>query len=126
MCLMTGFGGGVGQFGDTCGALAGAVAVLGAVYGRREVPTDPKAARAELNGNPGLYHLFKRLPATFQERFGNTQCRVLTGPWRQSWRCQEHILFCRNLVVEMAGLAAAMAVPRDLARWGTVLEVENP
>jgi len=124
---MTGFGGGMGLFGDTCGALVGAVAALGAVYGRREVPSDPKAAREELDGNPGLYHLFKRLPATFQERFGSTQCRQLTAPWCQSWHCKEHILFCRNLVVEMAGLAAEMALPPDLARWGAApAEVKNP
>jgi ADP-ribosylglycohydrolase len=42
MCVMTGFGGGGGYFGDTCGALVGAMAALGAVYGRREVPTDAK------------------------------------------------------------------------------------
>jgi ADP-ribosylglycohydrolase len=42
MCVMTGFGGGGGHFGDTCGALVGAMAALGAVYGRREVPTDAK------------------------------------------------------------------------------------
>jgi C_GCAxxG_C_C family probable redox protein len=126
LCIMTGFGGGMGLFGDTCGALVGAVAALGAVYGRREVPTDPKAARAELDGNPGLYHLFNRLPTTFQERFGSTQCRVLTGPWRQSWHCQEHILFCRHLVVEMAGLAAEMAVPKDSGLWGAALEVKSP
>ena len=35
MCVMTGFGGGGGLFGDTCGALVGAMAALGAVYGRR-------------------------------------------------------------------------------------------
>ena len=35
LCLMTGFGGGGGLFGDTCGALVGAMAALGAVYGRR-------------------------------------------------------------------------------------------
>ena len=35
LCLMTGFGGGGGHFGDTCGALVGAMAALGAVYGRR-------------------------------------------------------------------------------------------
>ena len=66
MCIMTGFGGGGGLFGDTCGALVGAMAALGAVYGRREVPTNAKAAREELYGDPGLYRLFNRLPNEFK------------------------------------------------------------
>jgi C_GCAxxG_C_C family probable redox protein len=120
MCVMTGFGAGGGHFGDTCGALVGAMAALGAVYGRREVPTDHRAAREELDGNPGLYRLFNRLPNEFKQRFGSTQCRLLTSQWRKTWHCRDHILFCRQLVVEMAGLAAEMACPKDLARWGSL------
>jgi C_GCAxxG_C_C family probable redox protein len=119
MCLMTGFGGGVGRFGDTCGALVGAMAALGAVYGRRQVPTNFKAAAAELYGHPGLYRLFNRLPNEFKRRFGSTQCRLLTSQWRKNWLCRDHALFCRNLTIESAGLAAEMAFPKDLARWGS-------
>ncbi len=93
MCVMTGFGGGGGLFGDTCGALVGAMAALGAVYGRRAVPTDAKAATEELYGNPGLYRLFNRLPNEFKERFGATQCRLLTSQWRKTWLGKEHLCF---------------------------------
>jgi C_GCAxxG_C_C family probable redox protein len=120
MCLMTGFGGGGGLFGDTCGALVGAMAALGAVYGRREVPTQAKAASEEIYGNPGLYRLFNRLPNEFKQRFGSTQCRVLTSQWRKTWLCRDHLRFCRNLVIDAAGLAAEMAFPKDLARWGSL------
>ncbi len=120
ICVMTGFGGGGGLFGDTCGALVGAMAALGAVYGRREVPTDAKAANDELYGEPGLYRLFNRLPNEFKQRYGSTQCRLLTSQWRKTWLCKDHILFCRNLTVEAAGLAAEMACPQDLARWGSL------
>src|SRR4030042_5150829 len=119
LCVMTGFGGGGGHVRDTCGALVGAMAALGAVYGRREVPTNPKAAREELHGVPGLYRLFNRLPNEFKKRHGSTQCRLLTAQWRQTWLCRDHIRFCRNLVIEAAALAAEMAVPKDLARWGS-------
>ena len=119
MCLMTGFGGGMGHFGDTCGALVGAIAALGAVYGRRQIPPSPKVSREQMHGTPGLYQLFNRLPNEFQKRFGSTQCRVLTGPWQANWLCRDHLKFCRNLVVNLAGLAAEMAVPKDLARWGS-------
>jgi hypothetical protein len=120
MCVMTGFGGGGGLFGDTCGALVGAMASLGAVYGRRAVPADRQAAREQLYGQPGLYRLFNRVPNEFQRCFGSTQCRLLTAPWSQTWLCREHLSFCRNLIIEAAGLAAAMAVPKDLARWGSL------
>ncbi len=118
MCTMTGFGGGGGLFGDSCGALVGAMAALGAVYGRRDVPPDFKAATAELYGKPGLYRLFNRLPNEFKQRYGSSQCRILTSQWRKTWLCRDHALFCRNLVIEAAGLAAEMAVPKDLDRWG--------
>ncbi len=119
MCVMTGFGAGGGLFGDACGSLVGAMAALGAVYGRQQVPVDHKQGKEELYGNPGLYRLFNRLPNEFQQRFGSTQCRDLCQPWRQNWHCREKALFCRELVVEMAALAARMAVPKNLAYWGS-------
>ena len=116
---MTGFGAGVGHFGDTCGALVGGIAALGAVYGRREIPPSPQASKEQMLGSPGLYRVFNRLPNEFKQRFGSTQCRILTGPWQNDWLCRDHAMFCRNLVVNMAGLAAEMSVPKDLARWGS-------
>jgi C_GCAxxG_C_C family probable redox protein len=125
LCLMTGFGAGMGLFGDTCGALIGAVAALGAVYGRRQRPENLKASKAELYGSPGLYRLFNRLPNEFKSRFGSIHCRELTKKWQKDWLCRDHALFCRNLIVEMAGLAAEMALPKDLARWGATPFREN-
>ncbi len=125
MCVMTGFGGGGGLFGDTCGALVGAMAALGTIYGRREVPANFKAAVDELYGAPGLYRLFNRLPNEFRQRYGSTQCRMLTSQWRKTWLCKDHALFCRNLIIEAAGLAAEMAVPKDLERWGAAEFGEN-
>jgi C_GCAxxG_C_C family probable redox protein len=124
-CLMTGFGAGLGLFGDLCGALVGAAAALGAVYGRRQIPNDHKAAREELYGNPGLYRLFNRLPNEMRRRFGAIHCRELTAKWRGQWHCREHAQFCRGLIIAMAGLAAEMAVPKDLARWGSQEFQEN-
>lgn len=125
MCHMTGFGAGMGLFGDTCGALSGAVAALGAVYGRRHRPESLRASKEELYGRPGLYRLFNRLPHEFKQRFGSIHCRDLTEKWQKDWLCREHALFCRNLIVEMAGLAAEIGVSRDLARWGSQPFGEN-
>ena len=117
---MTGFGGGGGLFGDTCGALVGAMAALGAVYGRREVPTNARAATEELNGNPGLYRLFNRLPNEFKQRFGSTQCRLLTSQWRKTWLGKEHLLFCRNLVIEAAGAGGGDGQPQRPGPLGLI------
>jgi len=125
MCTMSGFGAGGGLFGDNCGALVGAFAALGAIYGRRQMPPDFKTGKEELYGNPGLYRLFNRLPNEFKQRFGSTQCRVLTEKWHQDWHCKERALFCRELIIDAAGLAAEMAVPKDLARWGSLDFREN-
>jgi C_GCAxxG_C_C family probable redox protein len=120
MCVMSGFGGGGGLFGDTCGALAGALAALGAVYGRREIPVGHQEGREQMYGQPGLYRLFNRLPNEFKQRFGSTQCRALTSQWSKTWLCREHLSFCQNLTIFAAGLAAEMAVPKDLDRWGSL------
>ena len=90
---MTGFGGGGGLFGDTCGALVGAMAALGAVYGRREVPTDAKAAREELHGNPGLYRSSTACPTNSKSASAATQCRLLTSQWRKTWLGKDHLCF---------------------------------
>jgi hypothetical protein len=83
-------------------------------------PPTPRDAREELHATPGLYRQFNRLPNEFKQRFGSTQCRLLTSQWRKTWLGKEHLQFCRNLVIESAGLAAEMAVPQDLARWGSL------
>jgi hypothetical protein len=57
---------------------------------------------------------------------GSTQCRVLTEKWQgRDWLCREHARFCRELVINMAALAAEMAYPKNLARWGAEPFGEN-
>ncbi|MCL6622468.1 MAG: C-GCAxxG-C-C family protein [Syntrophobacterales bacterium] len=126
MCFMSGFGGGGGLFGDTCGAVVAAMAALGAVYGRRQLPPDFKTGVEELYGKPGLYRIFNRVPNEFARRWGTTQCRALTKKWQgKDWLCREHALFCRNLITFAAGLAAEMAYPKDFERWATQPFGEN-
>lgn len=110
--MATGFGGGVGLFGDTCGALTGAVMAVSAVHGRTSLPEDPdpkqavKKAAQELYGKPGLYRIFNQIPNRFKEKFNHTLCRELTKQWHNQWLCREHALFCRELITEAAGIAA--------------------
>lgn len=131
--LATGFGGGIGLFGDTCGALAGAVMAVSAVHGRTGLPAgeDRKevAAKAkdELYGRPGLYRLFNQIPNRFQEEFGTTLCREITEPWHDQWLCREHALHCREIITEIAGVAAELALGKceELAGCSYGDNVEN-
>jgi len=128
----TGFGGGIGLFGDTCGALAGAVMAVSAVHGRSSLPEGEgkeavKKAADQLYGKPGLYRLFNIIPNQFEAKYGKTLCRELTTQWQSTWLCRDHALFCRDLIMEAAGIAAELALSdRDtLASGNFGRNVEN-
>ena len=111
--LATGFGGGVGLFGDTCGALVGAVMAVSAVHGRSSLPEgEGKEAamksKEQLYGKPGLYRLFNQVPNDFKAKYGKTLCRELTANWQSEWLCRDHALFCRDLITNAAGIAAEL------------------
>ncbi|HOD34926.1 MAG TPA: C-GCAxxG-C-C family protein [Syntrophales bacterium] len=112
--MATGFGGGVGLYGDTCGAITGAIIAVGAVHGRAKLPedADPKAAAKkagqELYGKPGLYRLFNQIPNKFFEKYGYTCCRDLTTKWHDSWLCRDHALYCREIITDAAAIAAEL------------------
>lgn len=111
--LATGFGGGVGLFGDTCGAIAGAILAVGAVYGRSKLPDCEgkeaiKLAVDQLYGKPGLYRIFNQIPNRIKKKYGNTLCRDLTIKWHDNWLCKEHALSCRELITDAAGIAAEL------------------
>jgi C_GCAxxG_C_C family probable redox protein len=111
--LSTGFGGGMGLFGDTCGAVSAAILSVSAVHGRSSLPEGEgkeavKKAAAELYGTPGLYRLFNQIPNQVKAKYGNTLCRELTKKWQDSWLCREHALTCRELITDAAGIAAEL------------------
>jgi C_GCAxxG_C_C family probable redox protein len=74
MCLTLAgpFGGGMGRMGETCGAVTGALLVLGIRHGQ-EMATDPVHARGP------LYARVAALASAFRERNGGLTCRELTG-----------------------------------------------
>ncbi len=118
MKLATGFGGGVGLFGDTCGAVTGAILAVGAVHGRSELPPDEDRKKAlqkatdELYGNPGLYRLFNQIPNYINKKYGATLCREIAKKWQDTWLCREHALHCREIITDAAGLAAELILSK--------------
>lgn len=69
--IASGFGGGLGQMGDACGALTGAMMVLGLKYGT----TDPSDKTAKLAN----YRKMRDLTEEFKLQAGAMQCRDLLG-----------------------------------------------
>lgn len=112
--LATGFGGGVGLFGDTCGAISGAVLAVSSVHGRSTLPENDdrkaamKAASQQLYGKPGLYRIFNQIPNKIKAKYGHTLCREITADWQEQWLCREHALHCREVITDAAELAAAL------------------
>lgn len=67
--LATGFGGGLSRTKSLCGAVAGAVMVLGLKYGRRAVADDRSTILAKV----------QELMAGFRQEFRSENCYDLTG-----------------------------------------------
>ncbi len=105
VALATGFGGGIGLAGHTCGALAGAVLAVGSVYGRKnplEGSTGEERLR-KLYGKPGIYRLFNSIPRQFQARMGAVNCRDLCASYE--WKSKERNLNCLKAVEAAAEIA---------------------
>lgn len=108
--LATGFGGGVGLYGDICGAISGAVMAVSAVYGRISLPEGEgkevaQKSKEQLYGKPGLYRVFNQIPNRIREKYGASTCRDLTSEWHDNWLCREHALSCREIITYAAGIA---------------------
>jgi C_GCAxxG_C_C family probable redox protein len=69
--LAAGFGGGMAHKGETCGAVTGAVMLIGLKHGNTKAK-DKKARRK-------TYELVQEFIGQFESRHGSTRCRDLLG-----------------------------------------------
>ena len=69
--LATGFGGGMGRMGNTCGALSGAYLVLGLEYGNDSAD--------EKHKKDHTYEKIQTLTKAFEHKHGACNCRDLLG-----------------------------------------------
>lgn len=83
--MATPFGGGLGYAGCLCGALTGAVMILGVLKGREK----PEVPRKE------PYALSKEFHNRFKEKFGATCCRVLN---REIYGSPERGVTCSAII----------------------------
>jgi C_GCAxxG_C_C family probable redox protein len=101
--LFTGFGGGYGHAGCTCGALAASVAVLGMLKGRT----------TQLEDREPAYNLAKEFHDKFEEKFGATCCRALN---EYPFDTKEHLKNCLKITGNTAKLLAEFLDEKGLAK----------
>ena len=71
MKISSAFGGGINNMGKTCGAIAGALMVIGMKYGKTEPIDVEKQALVK--------HLSKEVISKFRKRHGSIECSELLG-----------------------------------------------
>lgn len=69
--LATGLGGGIGRYGETCGAVTGGVLALGLKFGRGE--------RADRSAAELAHQKTGELMVAFEKVYGTCSCRKLLG-----------------------------------------------
>ncbi len=101
--LATPFGGGLGRSGCVCGAISGAVIILGAAKGRIS-PDIPRKESYDLSSD---YH------NRFKEKFGATCCRVLV---KEKFGSKEQGEKCYKIITESADLLMNFLVEKGIAK----------
>ncbi len=71
LTIATGFGGGMARTGNTCGAVTGAISIIGLHAG------SAKAGDTEAKEN--TYRIVREFIAEFEDAFGSTNCTELVG-----------------------------------------------
>lgn len=69
--ISTGFGGGMGRMGLTCGAITGGVLALSLAYGSED--------GSDQDAKMKTYEAVSKFIAGMEAQYGSTQCRVLLG-----------------------------------------------
>ena len=102
--FMSGFGGGIGVSGFTCGALTAAVFANCAEYGRKnpmETPLDIRKAEMK----EWKYKRYNHLVAQFVRFSGSGLCREIIGQFPDGYTDPDTRPNCTNVVREAAGIA---------------------
>jgi C_GCAxxG_C_C family probable redox protein len=101
------FGGGIARMGETCGAVSGALMVLGLRYGAATT-TDP-AAKAE------MYKRASDFIERFKARNRSATCRDLLGfdistpqGWQRALDCKTHVTVCPKFIRDAAEILDEM------------------
>ena len=110
LSMAAGFGGGIGRLGETCGAVTGAIMVLGLRYGA--TTTDDRV------GKERTYERVREFIARFKAHEGSATCRELLGcdistdeGFQEARRRQLTTTLCPRFVREAAEILEEMLGP---------------
>jgi C_GCAxxG_C_C family probable redox protein len=106
---MGAFGGGLGGNGEVCGAVVGALAVIGLKFsrGREEEKEDPKMWDY-------AHELLERFREEIVKKHGNITCAAIAGvDWKdraqvKAFYAGEKVLECRRIVADTAKLVGEL------------------
>jgi C_GCAxxG_C_C family probable redox protein len=110
--IATAFCAGMARTSRTCGAVSGAIMGLNLAFGR----DDPSQSKET------LYEVVQTFLRQFEERFGSTECRVLTGidmnteQGRQQFQAQDMRATCAAFPAGATEIALALCAKQDTAQ----------
>ena len=105
--LATGFGGGMGDTKNTCGAIIGAVMALSAVLGRRN-PLERETVGERVQELRPIYAVVGEMVKEMEAHYGTLICSELSAPLgtfegkARKKNCMEIIGYCSALVMKYA------------------------
>ena len=102
VAYVTGFGGGGGGVGLTCGALSSAILANNMVHGRAK-PADA-ADRTELREK--YYQRYNNIVSDFMKESGGGLCREIINQFKEGYRDEDSRPNC----IRLCGVAAQIAV----------------
>lgn len=120
MALATGFGSGMGETKNTCGAITGAVMALSSAIGRKD-PFAKETVRERIFELKGVYSLVGEMIGEIEDHYGTLICKELSSPLGEfegkarKKNCMEIIGYCGGLAMKYALKAEEMAKEKDAA-----------
>ena len=97
----TGFGGGGGGVGFTCGALSSGILACGIVHGR----TDPASTTNKMELKETMYKRYNNLVSDFVKVAGSGLCREIVNAFPEGYKDAQTRPNCIRIVVAAAGIA---------------------
>ncbi len=112
--MAAGFGGGIGRLGETCGAVTGAIMVLGLRHGGATAPAgggENTGQSADPAAKAAFYERVRAFVAEFKARHQSITCRELLGcdlstaeGWSEAQAREVHKNLCPQFVRSAAEL----------------------
>ncbi len=118
MALATGFGSGMGDTKNTCGAITGAVMAVSSVIGRKN-PFEKETVAQRISELKPIYGLIGEMVQEIEDHYGTLICKELSAPMGEfegkarKKNCMQMIGYCGGLAMKYALKAEEMAKEKE-------------